>query len=65
MGDGFVHGGISEVLHLLNARFAPGTPLADMVKNQKEFHVFSENKSLKQSYRLLRIFPSDTKERLV
>ena len=40
MGDGFVHGGISEVLHLLNARFAPGTPLADMVKNQKRISRF-------------------------
>lgn len=52
-----------EVLYLLNARFAPGEALAEMIIIQKEFQIFSQKYSLQQAHRLLNIAPTDFSER--
>lgn len=52
-----------EMLCQLNVRFEPGDKLEEMVVLQKEFHVFSEAHSLRQSFGLLGIDPGDRLER--
>jgi hypothetical protein len=41
----------------MNARFAPGDPLKEMIALQKEFQVFSLDHSLRQSFALIHIAP--------
>ncbi len=54
---------VLEVLHKLNDRFASGEAIKEMALIHKEFKMFSKQYSLKQSYRLLNIVPSDFRER--
>ena len=56
-------GAPNDILCILNARFGPGDPLREMVAVHKEFNVFSGNYTLRQSYRLLHLVPSDHGER--
>jgi hypothetical protein len=53
----------ADIVHELSARFQKGGPLEEMIEIQKEFHVFSQNNSLRQTFRLLHIVPSDFRER--
>ena len=50
---------VFEMVHKLNDRFSPGVPIREMATIQKEFGVFSESYSLKQTYRLLHLVPDD------
>jgi hypothetical protein len=52
-----------DVLHLWNRRFRNDGSLQEMVEIQKEFEVFSSKHSLRQTFRLLHIVPSEVDER--
>lgn len=52
-----------EVLYQLNARFEPGEALEETVALQREFHIFSEAHSLRQSFALLNIGPAEWSQR--
>jgi hypothetical protein len=52
----------SDILAKLNKRFEP-EQVHEMVLLQKEFDIFSNNHSLKQSFALLGIVPDDHQER--
>lgn len=47
----------------MNARFAPGDPLKEMIALQKEFQIFSLEHSLRQSFALIHIAPHYADER--
>ena len=64
MGPGLIRSAITEVLFALNARFAPGAALQEMVTVQKEFQPFCSKYSLRQSHRLLHLVPSDHADRV-
>jgi hypothetical protein len=51
------------VLVHLNTRFGEGDALREMVALQKEFQIFSSKHSLRYSFALLNIAPSDWSER--
>ncbi|SDS92170.1 hypothetical protein [Bradyrhizobium canariense] len=62
MGRAINDGTTSDVLAKLNKRFAP-EQLDEMVSLQKEFKIFSNKHSLRQSFALLGIVPDDQAER--
>jgi hypothetical protein len=52
-----------DILVQLNRRFEAGDAIVEMVALQKEFKVFSLSHSLRQSFALLSLVPSDWTER--
>lgn len=53
----------ADIVHQLSTRFQKGGPLEEMTEIQKEFHVFSPANSLRQTFRLLHIVPTEFRER--
>ncbi len=53
----------ADIIHQLRERFQKGGPLEEMREIQKEFNVFSQNNSLRQTFKLLHIVPGDFRER--
>lgn len=52
-----------DILVQLNKRFEPGEAIIEMVVLQKEFEVFSLRRSLRHSFALLGLVPTDWNER--
>jgi len=44
---------IESLLDILNVRFAPGEPIAEMISLQREFRIFQSGRSFKDSVRLI------------
>jgi hypothetical protein len=52
-----------DILVQLNKRFEPGDAIHEMVTLQKEFNVFSDSHSLRHSFALLSLVPTEWSER--
>lgn len=54
---------IGLLLDLLNLRFAPGEAIAEIAELQKKFQIFANNRSFKDSVRVLNLAGSDREAR--